>query len=95
MAVLWSRIWPGSHDTSHPSRPGACRAVWALWSLVIELSLMVKVTAAHLRSGSWFGFQVGLGVPVIARVQGIPEVGPGGREVLEVALHIELGSFAV
>jgi len=33
MAVLRSRVWPGSQDTSQPFRSGACRAVWALWSL--------------------------------------------------------------
>jgi hypothetical protein len=45
---------------------------------------MVRVTAAHLRSGSWFGFPVGFGVAVavFAGVQGVPEVGSGGREVL-------------
>jgi hypothetical protein len=50
----------------------------------MAVSVMVKVTAAHLRSGSWFGFQVGLGavVAVLAGVQGVPQAGPGGREVL-------------
>ena len=35
-------------------------------------------------SGSWFGFQVGFGVAVavFAGVQGVPEVGSGGREVV-------------
>src|SRR5271166_2335541 len=84
MAVLRPRVWPGSQDTSQPFHSGTCRAVWALWSLVMVVSLMVRVTAAHLRSGSWFGFQVGFGaaVAVVAGVQGVPEVGPGGREVL-------------
>src|SRR6266851_5110700 len=43
MAVLRSRTWPGSQDTSHPFRLGACRAVWAVWSLVMVVSLMVRV----------------------------------------------------
>ena len=45
---------------------------------------MVKVTTARFRVGSWFGFQVGFGaaVAVLAGVQGVPEVGAGGREVL-------------
>jgi hypothetical protein len=35
----------------------------------MAVSLMVKVMAAHFRVGSWFGFQVGLGVAmaVVAR----------------------------
>ena len=85
MAVLRSRVWPGSQDTSHCCwRPGACRAVWAVWSLVMVVSLMVKAMAVTSGSGSWFGFQVGLGVAVavLAGVQGVPEVGSGGREVL-------------
>ena len=43
MAVLRSRVWPGSQDTSHPFRLGACRAVWAVWSLVMVVSWMVRV----------------------------------------------------
>src|SRR5271165_3497899 len=47
MAVLRSRIWPGSKDTSHPCGwPGACRAVWPVWSLVMAVSLMVRVMAS-------------------------------------------------
>src|SRR5208282_5968414 len=38
---------------------GACRAVWPVWSLVMVVSLMVRVMAVSSRSGSWFGFQVG------------------------------------
>src|SRR5271166_3769744 len=61
MAVLRSRIWPGSKDTSHPCGwPGACRAVWPVWSLVMAVSLMVRVMASLPGCGSWFGFQVGL-----------------------------------
>src|SRR6266568_3590791 len=61
IAVLRSRIWPGSQDTSHRCwGPGACRAVWAVWSLVIVVSLMVRVMAVTSGSGSWFGFQVWL-----------------------------------
>ena len=64
MAVLRSRLWPGSQDTSQPFRSGACRAVWAVWSLVMVVSLMVRVMA--VTSGLWslFGFQVGLGFAV-------------------------------
>src|SRR6516164_210126 len=45
---------------------------------------MVRAMAVTSGSGSWFGFQVGLGVAmaVLARVQGVPQGGPGGREVL-------------
>src|SRR5579863_3930431 len=84
MAVLRSRIWPGSQDTSQPFRSGVCRAVWALWSLVIVVSLIVKVMAITSGSGSWFGFQVWLGVAVAvpSGVQGVLEIGSGGREVL-------------
>src|SRR5580700_5749663 len=85
MALLRSRVWPGSQDTSHWCwRPGAGRAVWAVRSLVMAVSLMVKVMAVTSGSGSWFGFQVGLGVAVavLAGVQGVPQVGSGGREVV-------------
>jgi hypothetical protein len=30
--------------------------VWAVWSLVMVVSVMVRVTAVHFRVGSWFGF---------------------------------------
>jgi len=45
---------------------------------------MVKDMAVTSRSGSWFGFQVGLrvAVTVFAGAQGVPEVRPGGREPL-------------
>jgi hypothetical protein len=48
------------------------------------VSSIFRVTAARLRVGSWFGFQVGFGiaVTVVAGVQGVPEVGSGGWEVL-------------
>src|SRR5271156_1798443 len=84
MAVLRSRVWPGSQDTSQPFRSGACRAVWALWSLVMVVSVMVKVMAVTSGSGLRFGFQVGLGVGVRVRValvagaQGVRQVGRGG-----------------
>src|SRR5260370_10115827 len=47
-------------------------------------SLMVRVMAVASGSGSRFGFQVGLGVAaaVFAGVQGVPEVGSGGREAV-------------
>jgi hypothetical protein len=35
MAVLRSRAWPGSQETSQSLRPGACRAEWAVLSLVM------------------------------------------------------------
>jgi hypothetical protein len=38
--------------------------------------------SAHFRVGSWFGFQVGFGVAVLVGVQGVPEAGSGGWEVL-------------
>ena len=64
MAVLRSRGWPGSQDTSHPFRLGACRAVQSVWSLVMVVSGW---------SGSWFGFQVGFGfaVTVLVGLQGM------------------------
>ena len=47
MALLRSRGRPGSQDTSQAcSLPGAARAVWAVWSLVMVSSLMVSVMAA-------------------------------------------------
>src|SRR6185437_2343099 len=39
-----SRVRPGTQDTCHPFRLGACRAVWGVWSLVMVVSLMVRVT---------------------------------------------------
>ena len=61
IAVLRSRTRPGSQDTSHRSGlPGAWRAVWPVWSLVMVVSLIVRVMAVSSASGSWFGFQVGL-----------------------------------
>ena len=40
MAVKRSMIWPGSQDTSHSCwRPGACRAVWPVWSLPLTPDL--------------------------------------------------------
>jgi hypothetical protein len=50
----------------------------------MAVSSILRVTTAHLRSGSWFGFQVGLevAVAVLAGVRGVPQVGSGGREVL-------------
>ena len=59
MAVLRSRLWPGSQDTSQPFRSGACRAVWAVWSLVMVVSLMVRVMAVTSGCGSWSGFGAG------------------------------------
>ena len=44
MALLRSRARPGSQDTSHRCwLPGARRAVCAVWSLVMVVSLMVRV----------------------------------------------------
>jgi hypothetical protein len=38
------KVWPGSQDTSQPGwAPGACRAVWVVWSLVMVVSLIVSV----------------------------------------------------
>src|SRR5271165_611625 len=76
MAVLRSRIWPGSQDTSQPFRSGACRAVCAVWSLVMVVSLMVRVMAVSSGSGSWFGFQVGLW---FAGASGFQELGQRRR----------------
>jgi hypothetical protein len=56
--------------------------VWVVWSLVIVVSLIVKVMAVTSGSGSWFGFQVELevAVAVFAGVQGVPQVGSDGRD---------------
>src|SRR5260370_921204 len=79
MALWGCRVWRGRQETSQACTLGDCRAVWAVWSMVIVVSLIVRVTTAHLRSGLWFGFQVGFGVAVtvVAGVQGVPEVGSG------------------
>ena len=82
IAALRSSSWPGSQDTSQPCLLGACRAVWAGWSLVIVVSLMVKVMAVTSGSGSWFGFQVEVGVAVVvfAVVQAPHRLAPEARK---------------
>src|SRR5271165_908854 len=54
----------------------------------MELSLMVRVTAAHFRVGSWFGFQVGLR---FAGASGFEELDEGrwlrGLPAAELAGH--------
>src|ERR1035441_4645613 len=75
MVMLRSRIWPGSQDTSHWCwRPGASRAVWGVWSLVMVVSLMVRAMAVTSGCGSWFGFQVGFR---LAGASGFQELGEG------------------
>src|SRR5260370_699541 len=39
--------------------PGTCRAVWAVWSLVMAVSLIRRFMVAASGSGSWFGLEVG------------------------------------
>jgi hypothetical protein len=50
----------------------------------MAVTSILRVTTVHLRSGLWFGFQVRLWVvvAVFGGVQGVREVGSGGREVL-------------
>src|ERR1700722_4190493 len=103
MAVLRSGTWPGSQDPSRwCGRPGACRAVCGLRSLVMVVSVMVRVMAVTSGCGSWFGF------PVRFRVAGAFEVvqefvqrrwsahpgGPGDHEV-ELGTVLAPGLVAV
>src|ERR1039457_4958545 len=75
MVMLRSRIWPGSQDTSQRcARPGASRAVWGVWSLVMVVSLIVRAMAVTFWWGSWFGFQVGFRW---AGASGFQELGEG------------------
>jgi hypothetical protein len=55
-AVSPSSVWPGSQDTSHPCPLGACRAVWALWSLVMVVSVIFRVMMIPSTLWSRFGF---------------------------------------
>ena len=62
MALLRSRTSPGSQDACHMCwQPGASRAVCGFWSLVMVVSVMVRVMAVTSGCGSWFGFPVGFG----------------------------------
>jgi hypothetical protein len=46
----------------------------------MAVSVILRVMAVTSGRGSWFGFAVGFGVAigVLAGLQGVPEVGPGG-----------------
>src|SRR6266851_9548980 len=59
--------------------PGGRCGRWSSWCRRFSESRLLTSG-----SGSWFGFQVGLGIAaaVVAGVQGVPEVGSGGREVV-------------
>jgi hypothetical protein len=47
MALLRSRWWPGSQDTTHVCwAPGTRRAVWPVRSLLMLSSLMVSAMTA-------------------------------------------------
>src|SRR5690349_20367627 len=89
-------IWPGSQVTCQaPGWPGTRRAVCAVRSLVIRSSVMVRGIGVVLRSGSWFGFQVGFGFAGPAG-PGLQELGQGlgvaaGLPVAELVDHDQIG----
>src|SRR5450759_3284817 len=77
MALLRSRTSPGSQEACHMYwQPGASRAVWGLWSLVMVVSLMVRVMAVSFWWGLGCGFAVGFR---FAGADGFQELGEGQR----------------